>query len=124
MAVAEHRGIESPLIPSIATGFCTGVAGTAGMCGALTGGILALNLVYGRCESDHSRDENYRVVRCLIEQFQQAHGATHCTELLGCNPATVSGQIVFRMKNLRCQCYAYAGTVARMAAALAGEQPR
>jgi C_GCAxxG_C_C family probable redox protein len=124
MAVAEYRGIESPLIPAIATGFCTGMAGTAGMCGALTGGILALNLIHGRHGSADSRNENYRVVRTLIEQFYQTHGATHCTELLGCNPATVTGQIMFRVKNLRCQCYSYAGTVARMAAALAADPTR
>jgi C_GCAxxG_C_C family probable redox protein len=118
MAVAEFRGIESPLIPAMATGFCTGVAGSAGLCGALAGGILAVNIVLGRNRPDASRDENYAAVKTLIGQFEAAHGATGCSALLGCNPGTSAGRIVFQLKGLKRQCARYAATVAECAARL------
>jgi hypothetical protein len=33
LAIAESRGIQSDLIPRRATGFCSGIARTGGMCG-------------------------------------------------------------------------------------------
>ena len=47
-AVSDEAGIVSPLIPRIATGFCSGTAQTRGMCGAVAGGVMALGIVYGR----------------------------------------------------------------------------
>lgn len=48
-AVAEKHGIDSPLIPAIASGFGSGMARTEhGLCGALSGGIMALSLLQGR----------------------------------------------------------------------------
>ena len=41
LAVCESKGIQSVLIPRIASGFCGGVANTNGMCGTVAGGILA-----------------------------------------------------------------------------------
>jgi len=38
LAIAGHKGIQSDLIPGIATGFCSGMSRTCGMCGAVTGG--------------------------------------------------------------------------------------
>ena len=40
-AVAAHKGIESDLIPRIATVFCSGQAQMGGQCGALTAGLMA-----------------------------------------------------------------------------------
>lgn len=37
--IADQAGIESNLIPAIATGLCSGLARTCGPCGALTGGV-------------------------------------------------------------------------------------
>ena len=48
LSAAEHQGIESDLIPKIATGFCSGVAQTGGMCGAYSGAVMALSMVHGR----------------------------------------------------------------------------
>jgi C_GCAxxG_C_C family probable redox protein len=124
MAVAEYRGIESPLIPAIATGWCTGLAGTEGPCGALAGGILALNMVLGRRGPQDSREANYRAVQELKARFERDFGATGCTELLGCNPGTTVGRVVFGLKGLKRKCRGFAGTAARMAAELAGPRDK
>jgi len=48
LAIAERRGIQSDLIPRIATGFCSGISRTGGLCGAVSGAIMGINLVAGR----------------------------------------------------------------------------
>lgn len=45
-AVAEKHGVDSPLIPAIASGFGSGMARTEhGLCGAFSGGVMALSLL-------------------------------------------------------------------------------
>ena len=63
LAIAEEKGIESDFIPKIATGFCSGMARTGGMCGAVSGAMLALNLVTGRSTPGESIEENYLGIR-------------------------------------------------------------
>jgi len=48
LALAESMGVESELIPRIATGFAAGVARTGNLCGALSGAVMGLGLRYGR----------------------------------------------------------------------------
>ncbi|GBD95663.1 MAG TPA: C_GCAxxG_C_C family protein [Nitrospirae bacterium] len=54
LAIAESQGIQSDLIPKIATGFCSGISRTCGMCGALSGAIMSLNLLYGRSSPEEN----------------------------------------------------------------------
>ncbi len=125
LAVSKHYGIESPLIPAIATGFCSGVSRTSGMCGALTGGILALNLVYGRDRELESVEQNYAAVQRLIKDFESTHGSTNCSELLGCHLSTPEGQQKFRERKLHEKCREYTVTATKLAVALVdGNLPR
>jgi C_GCAxxG_C_C family probable redox protein len=50
-ALARAQGIESDLIPKIATAFCGGLSRTCGPCGALTGAIMGLSLSLGRSDA-------------------------------------------------------------------------
>jgi hypothetical protein len=43
--VAESKNIQSDFIPKIATGLCAGISRTCGTCGAVTGAIMAINLI-------------------------------------------------------------------------------
>lgn len=118
-AVARELGIDSPLIPAIATGFCSGMARTGGPCGALTGGILALNLATGRHTAVETVEANYDKVQRLIQSFEDAHGATRCDALLGCHLGTPEGQRAFREQGLHERCREYTASAARLAARLA-----
>jgi C_GCAxxG_C_C family probable redox protein len=100
MAVAEHRGIESAVIPRIATGFCGGMSRTSGLCGALTGGVMALSLLFGRDRPDDSRDTNYALVVRYKRAFEERFGSTMCSDLLGCDLATEEGSRIFEEKKL------------------------
>lgn len=118
MAVAESHGIESDLLPKIATGFCSGLARTGGPCGALNGGILGLNLLTGRSEPGAPVDRNYALVRALIDQFEGKFGSTHCPQLTGVDLGTTEGQAKFREVNQIVNCLNYAEEVTRMVLSL------
>ena len=102
LAIAEHKGIRSELIPSIATGFCGGMSKTSGLCGALTGGILALNMLYGRNSADNikSKDINYDLVAWFISDFKERFGSANCSELLGCDVSTEEGMRIYEAEDL------------------------
>lgn len=118
LAVAKYNGIESPLIPAIATGFCSGLSRTSGMCGALTGGILGLNLVFGRDREVESVEQNYSAVQRLVSEFRAACGSTKCSELLGCDLGTPEGQQTFRENKLHERCREYTAIATKIAVSL------
>ncbi|MDH5182054.1 MAG: C-GCAxxG-C-C family protein [Gammaproteobacteria bacterium] len=106
--VADNHQIQSPLIPRIATGLCSGMARSNGPCGAMTGGILALNLFYGRDTPAQGVERSYAAVQELIERFQEAHGNLHCHDLLGCDLNTAEGQQCYRDQQLNRRCASFA----------------
>ncbi|MEN8250437.1 MAG: C-GCAxxG-C-C family protein, partial [Bacteroidota bacterium] len=112
--VAEYYGIQSQLIPVIATGLCSGMGRTCGTCGALTGGILAVNLIYGRKSEYESVEKNYEAVQELVHGFTELFGTTNCAELLGCDIGTEAGQLTFTHKKLHRRCREYTGIAAEL----------
>lgn len=115
VAITEAKGIESELIPKIATGFCSGMARTGGLCGAVSGGMMALNLETGRNNSDTSVDDNYSVIQNFLTAFEEKFGSTNCMELIECDLGTEEGQIAFVENNRKAQCLDYAGEATRLA---------
>ncbi|MFX1536162.1 MAG: C-GCAxxG-C-C family protein [Promethearchaeota archaeon] len=121
MALAEREGIISELIPKIATGFCSGVARTGGMCGALSGAIMAVNLVYGRTSGKESVERNYTAIKLLIKRFEEQFGSINCSELLGCDIGTKEGQKFYQENDLRSKCRELTGGAARLGAVIIDE---
>ncbi len=113
--VADEVNISSSLIPGIATGFCSGMSRTCNMCGALTGGMLALNIVLGRSSSDESAEKNYEAIQSLINSFKDEFGSTNCKELLGCDLGTCEGHEVFEENDLHLKCREYTGKATELA---------
>ncbi|MCP4981324.1 MAG: C_GCAxxG_C_C family protein [Gammaproteobacteria bacterium] len=111
-AVAKDYAVESPLIPGIATGLCSGMARTCGTCGALTGGILAINLVHGRSTPEQSVESNYALVKELVTRFEKEFKSNNCAELLGCDLGTEEGQQTFGNEELieKCKVYTHRAT--------------
>ena len=50
LAISDWLEIQNGLIPKIATGFGAGIGGCGSVCGAISGGIMALGLKFGRNE--------------------------------------------------------------------------
>jgi len=102
--VAEESGLESTLVPGIATGLCGGMARTGGTCGALTGGMLAIGMLRGRRSAEDSVEETYALVQKLSQEFEARFGSTDCTGLLGCDLGTNQGREQFKQENLDERC--------------------
>ena len=104
----EPRHPQSELIPKIATGLCGGVAKTGGICGAVSGGVLAINMLAGRNSASQSPEVNVRLVRAFLSEFETKFGTTNCERLIGCRLDTPEGQRFFKENKLRekrCQLF-------------------
>lgn len=118
LAFAEARGIQSDLLPAIATGFCSGVSRTCGMCGAASGAIMALGLVQGRRAPTEAVDPLYQSVQTLLAQFEARFGSTNCQTLCGCDLNTEAGQRHFVASGQFTRCRGYVEAATRLALAL------
>jgi len=121
MAIAEAYRIESDLIPKIATGFCSGISRTCGQCGAVSGAIMGLGLMFGRSTPNASVERNYEMVQRFLEMFKKKFGTTNCYELIECDLTTDEGQDKFEKNNLIKNCTEYTEEATRMAMKLIEE---
>ena len=115
LAVSNHYGIHAAWLPKIATGFCSGVARTGGLCGAYSGAVMAISLLTGRQSPSDPLEPTYRAVDELTERFVEQFGATGCRQLIGCRLNTPEGQRYFNENNLIVQCREYTQAAAVMA---------
>jgi C_GCAxxG_C_C family probable redox protein len=120
-ALAESQGIQSDLIPRIATGFCSGISRTGGICGAVSGAIMGINLVAGRNSPTDSIEVSYTLTQELISRFEMQYGSINCRQLIGCDLATDEGQRYFMENQLMDQCLKYAEGATIIAVSLVSE---
>jgi C_GCAxxG_C_C family probable redox protein len=104
LAVAADLGVVSPLVPRIATGFCSGLARTGGTCGAVSGAIMGIGLGTGRDAPSDGLEECYALTTQLLEQFVARFGGTACPELLGCDVRTAEGRRSYQENHLAERC--------------------
>jgi C_GCAxxG_C_C family probable redox protein len=117
-AVAEREGIDSPIIPGIATGLTAGIAHTSNLCGAVSGAILSLGLVMGRQASTDSVEPVFAATQALLAEFEKQHGSTNCRVLTGVDLNTPEGQAEFRASGQGTRCAAFVAAVTQQAIAL------
>jgi C_GCAxxG_C_C family probable redox protein len=70
-------------IPRMATGFGGGIARNGGLCGVLSGGLMALGLALGRDDGQQSRDPCYPAADQFYHEFIERFGHPSCRELTG-----------------------------------------
>lgn len=103
-AFCDELGLETDTALKMACGFGAGMGRKQEVCGAVTGGILALSLKHGRGENqDRTRtEETYRKVHQLMSGFEARHGSCLCRSLLeGCDLSTPGGQRLFKDHDLQ-----------------------
>jgi C_GCAxxG_C_C family probable redox protein len=122
LSVAESKNVQSELIPKIATGFCGGIARTGGICGAVSGAVMAINIFYGRNLPDEPVDKNYIPVQKLMEMFENKFGSVNCKELTGCDLRTEEGRKQFFSSNMIEQCKMYTEEATKMAMSIIEEK--
>ena len=79
-----HRILGAPLpveIVRLASGFAGGIGESGYVCGALTGGVMALGLAFGRSEAGASCPKLQPATRELLEWFNQEFGSRCCATL-------------------------------------------
>lgn len=82
-ACAEDLGLPlNDTVKKMATAFGGGFGGSGCSCGALTGGILVIGALEGRCDpTAESKDPAYAKSKALTEKFKEKFGKTCCRSL-------------------------------------------
>ncbi len=125
LAVTRAEGLDSPLLPAVASAFCSGQARTCGPCGALSGALMAVGAVLGRRSEKDAMDAVYAAAGQLIEKFEGEFGSRDCRTLLdGCNLGTPEGQVMFRERGFMARCRNFTGRAAEMAREIIAEHRR
>lgn len=123
-ALAQAQGIDSDLLPRLATAFCSGMGRTCGPCGALTGAVMGVSLGRGRRAPGEAAAPAFDATGELVRRFTAEFGARNCDQLLGCDLGTAEGQTLFRERHLHRRCARYTVRAAEIAAALLARDPR
>ena len=98
-AFSDALQFDKNLALKLACGFGVGMGRKQEVCGAISGGIIAIGLKHGRGEGQDRTptEETYRKVRELMSRFESAHRTCHCRALLGgCDLNTPAGQQAFK----------------------------
>lgn len=67
----------------VASGFCGGIGRThEDICGALTGGVIAVGYLFGRTEQGKDLRDASIIISEFRKQFLNAFGSTNCTAIL------------------------------------------
>jgi C_GCAxxG_C_C family probable redox protein len=123
-AFAPELGLDADMALKLSNGFGAGMARHGEVCGAVSGGIMALGLKYGRgARQDRSATEQtYQKVLELMSRFEKQHGSCLCRELLnGCDLRTAQGQAHFKEQDLlHNKCVGCVQTVVKNTDALIG----
>jgi C_GCAxxG_C_C family probable redox protein len=107
---AEKVNISKDMSLRIANGFGGGMGRKQEVCGAISGAIMVLGLIYGRGENEgkEKQETTYSKVRELIDAFVREYGTINCKQLLsGCVLLTDEGQKQFKERALIEKCHEY-----------------
>ena len=85
LAMSEYYGIRrNKLIPRIATAFGGGIGRRGSLCGALTGGVMAIGLKHGTNKTVlKEKEKAYKIALRFYDQFAKECGSPLCRELTG-----------------------------------------
>ncbi len=107
---AEELGIDKSIALKLASGFGGGLGLTGNVCGAVTGGVLILGLMFGRGENEDKlkQQKTYQYVRDFIEKFKVKYGTIECKNLIdNINLLTEEGNKRFRESKMIDKCCEY-----------------
>lgn len=94
--------LDKDIALKTACGLGAGIARSQQICGAVSGGILALGLKHGRgVNDDRTRTEDtYARARAFMAAFTERHGSVNCRELTKCDLTTPEGRQYFKENDL------------------------
>lgn len=89
--MCQELGIESELVPRIASAFGGGIGGTGAVCGAVVGASLAIGLRHGRDDASQPREGTWALAQEFRRRFEAEMGHICCRELTGMDLSTPEG---------------------------------
>ncbi|MEK6795681.1 MAG: C-GCAxxG-C-C family protein [Spirochaetota bacterium] len=101
---AKENGLTEDMALKLSTGLGAGRGRLQSTCGAVTGGCLAIGMIYGKGADDDTnekRDTTYELVRRFDAEFSRAVGSTSCRDILGCDLTTDEGKKRYEAENMR-----------------------
>lgn len=107
---ADRLKITKDFAFRVANGFGAGMGRKQDVCGALTGGILVLNLLYGRGENEdrQKQEDTYGKTRQLMDGFEKKFTTCSCRKLLdGCDLLSPEGQERFKSEKMIEKCHGF-----------------
>jgi len=119
MSLAESIGVGSDLIPKVATPFGGGIGRRGSVCGALTGGVMAIGLKLGRSDvrDTKRREESYEKALELFKRFEKEFGGALCYDLIKLDLTTPEGREKIKAVRLE-KCINFVRAAARNVAQL------
>lgn len=105
-AFAGAKGLDESTSLKLASGFGGGIGCSAGVCGALTGAVMVMGLFCGTADPTDktTKNEIYRKVRSLSEEFKLRAGSTICRDLMGFDMSTSQGQAMAKLPGAFDRC--------------------
>ncbi|HNY51353.1 MAG TPA: C-GCAxxG-C-C family protein [Smithella sp.] len=103
-AFCEDIGLDKNEALKITCGFGAGMGRKEEVCGAVTGGIMAIGLKHGRGENETQKatEITYAKVRELMNLFSEKHGSYLCRQLLnGCDLSNDEGHKLYLANDYR-----------------------
>jgi C_GCAxxG_C_C family probable redox protein len=84
LTIFEHWNGKNELIPKIATAFGGGIGRCGSVCGALSGGVMAIGIRHGTNETSlEKRLRAYELANKFYKRFEKQHGSVLCRDLIG-----------------------------------------
>jgi len=121
LAVSQDVGIHSDCIPQIASGFGGGIGKQGQVCGAVSGGVMAIGLVHGRKTADDvgAKELTYKKTGEFIQAFREINQQLNCRDLLGIDVWHEEGMNAYRARNLKSGvCFGVVGNAVRLVSGL------
>ena len=91
LALSEYLGINSDLIPKIATAIGAGVSLNGLLCGSVSGVALAIGAKHGRTSKEENPEPVWKMMDEYIAAFKDKFGHLNCRQLTGLNLKTQEG---------------------------------
>jgi len=91
LALKDHLGVESDLIPKIGTGIGAGVSLNGLLCGSISSVAIAIGLKYGRTSAEQNPQPTWQMVDKYVKEFKERFGHVNCRQLTGLDLKTEEG---------------------------------
>ena len=91
LAVSQEFGIESEIIPKIASCFAGGIGNSGSVCGAVTGAVMAIGLIAKEGDSMEAYMKKLSLAQAFRQRFEDEMQTINCFELTGHDLTTPEG---------------------------------